>query len=176
MGLPGRTPRLAGIMGAATMVLAAALTALPAPAVTAQERPPQPATPATPATPEAPAPRPDPPRPATMKELMLDLIYPTSDVLFYVAREEPKNDAEWLRIQLYALTLAETANVLMAPPRARDQGQWMKDAKLLLDVGLTAYRAAQKRDYKTLVDLNGDLYEACQACHVNYRPGYRRRP
>ena len=116
------------------------------------------------------------PRQATMKELMLDLIYPTSDVLFYVAREEPKNDAEWLRIQLYALTLAESANVLMSPARARDQGQWIKDATLLLDVGLAAYRAAQRRDYQTLVDLNDELYEACQACHVNYRPGYQRRP
>jgi hypothetical protein len=115
-------------------------------------------------------------RAATMKELMLDLIYPTSDLLFYVAREEPKNEAEWLKIQLYSLTLAESANVLMSPARARDQGQWMKDAKLLLDVGVSAYRAAQRKDYQTLVDLNADLYEACQACHVNYRPGYRRRP
>jgi hypothetical protein len=124
---------------------------------------------------EPPASRP-PARPATMQELMLDLIFPTSDVIFYVAREEPRNEAEWLKIQLYGLTLAEAANVLMSPARARDQGQWMKDATLLLDVGLAAYRAAQRKDYQTLVDLNADLYEACQACHVNYRPGYRRRP
>ena len=139
-----------------------------------QTAPAQPAADAA-AQPTGPAPS-EPPRQATMKELMLDLIYPTSDVLFYVAREEPKTDAEWLRIQLYGLALAESANVLMAPPRARDQGQWMKDARLLLDAGLSAYRAAQRRDYKALVDLNADLYEACQACHVNYRPGYRRRP
>ena len=25
-------------------------------------------------------------------------------------------------------------------------------------------------------NVNDELYEACQACHVNYRPGYRRRP
>ena len=32
------------------------------------------------------------PAPATMKELMLDLIFPTSDTLFYVARGAPKTD------------------------------------------------------------------------------------
>jgi hypothetical protein len=66
--------------------------------------------------------------------------------------------------------------VLMAPPRARDQGQWMADAKLLLDVGLKAYRYAKAKDYQALIGLNDELYESCQACHINYRPGYRRRP
>jgi hypothetical protein len=111
-----------------------------------------------------------------MKEIMADLLFPTADVIFYVARGEPKDDAEWYRIRLNALMLAETARALMAPARAYDQGQWMKDATLLLDVGQAAYRAAQERNYDRLVELNDELYEACQACHVNYRPGYRRRP
>lgn len=107
---------------------------------------------------------------------MLDLIFPTSDHLFYVARGEPKDNAEWLKIELYSLALAESANVLMMPGRAKDQGQWMKDARLLLDVGQKFYRNAKARNYQALVDLNSDLYESCQACHVNYRPGYQRRP
>lgn len=114
--------------------------------------------------------------PATMKELMVDLIFPTSNELFYVSRSEPKDGVEWARLELNFLMLAESATVLMAPPRARDQGQWMADAKLLLDVGLKAYRMAKAKDYQGLVSLNDELYESCQACHVNYRPGYRRRP
>ena len=46
--------------------------------------------------------------------------------------------------------LAASANVLMAPPRARDQGQWMKDGNLLLDVAVKAYRLAKARDYEAL--------------------------
>lgn len=116
--------------------------------------------------------------PATMKELMVDLIFPTSNELFYVSRNEPKTDGDWMRLEMNFLALAESANVLMAPPRARDQGQWMKDGKLLQDVAVKAYRYAKARDYAALTttELNEEIYEACQACHVNYRPGYKRRP
>ena len=113
-----------------------------------------------------------------MKELMVDLIFPTSNELFYVSRNEPKTDGDWMRLEMNFLALAESANALMAPPRARDQGQWMKDGKLLLDVAVKAYRYAKARDYAALTttELNEEIYEACQACHVNYRPGYKRRP
>jgi len=116
--------------------------------------------------------------PATMKELMVDLIFPTSNELFYVSRNEPKTSGDWMKLEMNFLALAESANVLMAPPRARDQGQWMKDAKLLLDVAVKAYRLAKAKDYEALTapELNEEIYEACQACHVNYRPGYKRRP
>jgi len=113
---------------------------------------------------------------ATMKGLMVDLIFPTSNALFYVSREEPKNGVEWAQLELTFLTLAESANVLMAAPRARDQGQWMDDARLLLNVGVKAYRNAKAKNYNALVELNDELYESCQSCHVHYRPGYRRRP
>jgi hypothetical protein len=135
-----------------------------------------PVPPASPASPVVVGPSRTLVFPATMKELMVDLIFPTSNELFYVSREEPKNGMDWARLELNFLMLAESANVLMAPPRARDQGQWMADARLLLDVGLKAYRLAKAKDYQGLMDLNDELYESCQACHVNYRPGYRRRP
>ena len=124
----------------------------------------------------APPSSPVKPVPATMKELMLDLIFPTSDTLFYVARGVPKTDAEWLKLELYSLTLAEAGNVLNSPGRAFKSEQWQKDAQLLVDVGLKFYRAAKARDHKAMVALNDELYESCQSCHVNFRPGYRRRP
>jgi hypothetical protein len=117
-----------------------------------------------------------PPAPASMKELMLDLIFPTSDTLFYVARGVPKTDAEWLKLELYSLALAEAGNVLNSPGRAFKQDQWRQDAQLLVDVGLKFYRAAKARDHAAMVALNDELYESCQSCHVHYRPGYQRRP
>src|SRR5579863_6246239 len=71
----------------------------------------------------------------TMSELMLDVIYPTSDEIFYVGRNEKKTEKEWIDLRNNALTLAEAANLLMAENRARDKDRWMKDAKLLWDVG-----------------------------------------
>ncbi len=112
----------------------------------------------------------------TMSELMLDVIYPTSDQIFYVSRNEKKSEKEWIDRRQAALTLAETANLLMADNRAKDKDQWMKDATLLWVVGNKAYKAAKVKDQDGLEALNSELYEACQSCHVHYRPGYRRKP
>jgi len=32
----------------------------------------------------------------TMSQLMIDIIYPTSDAIFYVDREPPKNQHDWM--------------------------------------------------------------------------------
>ena len=75
---------------------------------------------------------------------------------------------------MQALMIAEVANLLMMPGHARDQGQWMRDAELMLDAGEAAYRAAKDRDVPGLVALNDQLYVSCLTCHENYRPGYGR--
>ena len=69
----------------------------------------------------------------SMSELMVKIIYPTSDALFYVESRTPKTEAEWTALEGQALMLAESANLLMMPGRARDQKQWMADAKLMLE-------------------------------------------
>ena len=63
----------------------------------------------------------------------------------------------------------------MMDKRARDQGDWIKDAKMLVDVGAAAYKAAQAKNLDAIVALNDQLYTACVTCHQQYRPGYRRR-
>ena len=111
----------------------------------------------------------------TMKEIMVDLIFPTSNEIFYVGRNENKSPKDWMDLQQNALIVAEAANLLMAENRARDKDRWMKDAKLLQDVGAKAYKMAKAKDLEGLKGLNDELYEACQSCHEHYRPGYRRR-
>ena len=111
----------------------------------------------------------------TMSQLMVDVIFPSSNAIFYV-REGPQNTKEWMELEFNAFVLGEVANLLMTPQRAYDADVWMKDAKLLLDVGAAAYKAAKARDVKPIQALNDALYEACQSCHEHYRPGYRRRP
>jgi hypothetical protein len=112
----------------------------------------------------------------SMSDLMVKMIYPTSDAIFYITTREPKTEAEWGELQAKALTLAESANLLMMPGRARDQDRWMQDAKLMLDVGRAAYRAARAKDLAALDALNDQLYESCTSCHQHYRPNYGRRP
>jgi hypothetical protein len=111
----------------------------------------------------------------TMSELMIDIIFPTSNEVFYVGRNEKKTEKDWEDLQNNALILAESANLLIADNRAKDKDRWMADAKLLRDVGSKAFKLAKAKDLEGLKGLNDDLYEACQSCHEHYRPGYKRR-
>ena len=110
-----------------------------------------------------------------MSQLMIDMIYPASDAIFYVERAVPNNEREWSALRATALTLAESGNLLMMDKRARDQGDWIKDARMLVDAGAAAYKAAQAKNVEAIVALNQQLYTACITCHEQYRPGYRRR-
>jgi cytochrome c553 len=110
-----------------------------------------------------------------MSQLMIDIVYPTSDAIFYVERAAPKTDREWNALRATALTLAESGNLLMMDQRARDQGNWIKDSRALVDAGAAAYKAAQAKDLNAIVALNQQLYTACVTCHEQYRPTYRRR-
>jgi len=110
-----------------------------------------------------------------MSEFMVDVLYPAGDAVFYIETRTPTDSEGWNALAGTTLMLAETANLLMMPGRARDQEQWMADAKLLLDAGEAAYRAAKDRDVEALVGLNDALYESCVTCHEHYRQGYGRR-
>ena len=108
---------------------------------------------------------------ASVKQLMLDLIHPSSnDILLAIYRGGPKDDAEWAAVRRAALTLAESGNLLMLQGRARDTGDWMKDAKLLVDAGNAAYKAAQAKDGNALAGLAGAVDASCTSCHKQYRP------
>ena len=107
----------------------------------------------------------------SVKQLMLDLIHPSSnDILLAIYRGGPKDVKDWAVIRRSAVALAESGNMLMQRGRARDQGEWMKDAKLLVDVGNAAYKAAQAKDADALASLAGAMDASCTTCHKQYRP------
>lgn len=108
---------------------------------------------------------------ASMKQLMLDLIYPSSNqILLTINRNGPADETEWAAMRRSALTLAESANLLLAPGRARDGNDWQKDARLLADAGATAYRAALAKDAKGLATAAAAIDRSCTICHKQYRP------
>ena len=112
----------------------------------------------------------------TVDELMVGVIWPISDEVFYISTRTPKNDEEWRAFQGRMLMLAESANLLMMPGRARDQGKWMGDAQRLQNAGAAAFEAAKTKDIGKIEGLNEQMYAACVACHNDYRPNYRKRP
>ena len=114
-------------------------------------------------------------RVGTMSDLMVQIIYPASDAIFYITTRTPTTSAEWTALEGTTLMLAESANLLMMPTRAKGREQWMEDAKLLLEVGEAAFWAAKEKDVEALEALNDQLYQSCVQCHRNFRTGYGRR-
>ena len=112
----------------------------------------------------------------TMSELMVRILYPNSDALFYIESRTPKTDSEWGVLEGETLMLAESANLLMMPGRARDQKQWMADAKLMLDAGAAAVKAVKTKNVESISALSDQLLESCTTCHKHYRPGYGQKP
>src|SRR5262249_9539427 len=80
----------------------------------------------------------DAPRPASTSPLMIWVIYPASDAIFYIETRTPKTDAEWIALAAQTDRLAESAAALATPRFARDQDRWMRDAKLLVDASRSA--------------------------------------
>ncbi len=128
----------------------------------------QPQAPAAASTP-VPAPQPV----GTMTELMVRVIYPYSNAMFYIGRNPPQSDVDWEELQGKALALAEFGNLLMMPGRARDQDRWMRDARLLVEAGGAAFKAAKAKDVDAIEALNEQLADSCTSCHMHYRSNER---
>ena len=126
---------------------------------------------------QAPAKPPAAPTPAptlrvgTMSELMVHLIYPTSDAVFYISSRTPTTEEEWGLLQARTLTLAESANLLMMPGRTRP-GQWNKDSRQMLDAASAAFKAAKAKSAEGVEAASDQLYESCVSCHKAYRKDY----
>jgi hypothetical protein len=114
-------------------------------------------------------------RVGTISELMIDIIYPLSDELFYIMRAPPENDQQWSALRRSTLMLAESGNLLMMPGRAIQQDDWMAAAKRLIDVSTVAFEATKAQDLQAILDLSPELEASCRGCHEAYHPRYRRR-
>jgi hypothetical protein len=86
----------------------------------------------------------------------------------------PKTPEEWTAVRNAAIFLAESGNLLMIPPRAKDGGDWMTYSRELIDASEAAIRAADARDRDGLLNAGGDINDKCMQCHEHYDPTVRR--
>jgi hypothetical protein len=106
----------------------------------------------------------------TVRQIMLGIVAPASDVIFKVPSAAPKDDKEWKTVQDSSLMLAEAGNLLLMPGRAKDKGDWTKFAKQLTAQGSKAFKAANAKDAKSLSDIGDDIDQVCEDCHAKYLP------
>ncbi len=106
----------------------------------------------------------------TVRQVMLGIVKPTSDVVFKFQFDPPKTAEEWATLQNSALNLAEAGNLLLLPGRAKDKGDWTKNAKALIDTGSQAFKAANAKDSKGLEEIGNKIDDTCEGCHAIYLP------
>ena len=147
----------------------------------------------------------------SVKELMRDMIDPASDFVFDAVgtvitkkqrtEKSPKTEADWERIRIGAVTLAEGVYLLKIPrpfappgdennsagPEAEELSPAQIKAKLLADpvlwnakiealrnVGLEVIEIVNRKDVNELWDAGENLDQACESCHLEYwYPGER---
>jgi hypothetical protein len=115
---------------------------------------------------------------ADNKLLMLAVIDPAADVIWESAGavitadgvEEiaPKNQDEWTHLRNSAVALAESGNLLMMSPRAKDGGEWMRLSQALIDAGVGAIKAADGKRVDDVFNAGGEIYAVCSNCHAKY--------
>lgn len=127
------------------------------------------------------APTPPPYRPvADVKTLMATVMEPAAEVYWDAVgiivdekgeqQLEPKSAEEWDAVRNAAFVVAESGNLLMMPSRAKDGGEWMAAAQLMVEAGQKAIRAAEARDKDAVFAVGADVYDACTNCHAKYSP------
>ena len=141
----------------------------------------------------------------SVKELMRDMLDPASDYVFDsvgttvtaqgTTEKAPTTDADWERIRIGAVTMAEGVYLLKIPrpfapagdennstgPDAselspaqikakleRDPVLWNAKIEALRNAGLAVMDIVRRKDAKELWDATENLDRACEACHLEY--------
>lgn len=82
----------------------------------------------------------------------------------------PETTDEWRLVWAAGISLAESGNLLMMPPRAIEEEAWMQYSRDLVDVGIQAAQAATDRDAEAVLAIGETIYNVCIECHRDYVP------
>jgi hypothetical protein len=114
----------------------------------------------------------------SINALMVTWVDNSGHVLWNAERAgcAPKNDEDWLEIQEHATQLAAAGTLIQlggtgqADPGWAKSPDWKTNAQRLSNAGLDAITAAKSKDLQALVKANGQLVEACENCHKEFKP------
>lgn len=125
------------------------------------------------------APQPPPFKALASNRLLGDAVHEPAAVLIWnavgstvtangVVDVAPKTDQEWTRLRDSAVIISEGANLLMLPPRAMNNDEWMTLSLALVDAGELARKAAEAKDPDKLLEAGAEIFTACDNCHMKY--------
>ena len=112
---------------------------------------------------------------ASVDQVMDSIIIPSSQHIFDAVVydngqlvQEPKSDDDWYQLRMQAIAVAEAGNLLLMPPRLRNEAEWVKWSHALTDAAVRVEQAADARNVDLLLETGGEMYTACKQCHAKY--------
>ena len=108
---------------------------------------------------------------STVRDIMLGMTAPASDVIFKAQSEAPTTDEEWRAVQAAAERLAESGRLLLRAPRARPEAEWKEMTEALIRAAERVGTLAGTHDGTALVDAGDAVYLTCETCHVRFVGG-----
>ena len=116
---------------------------------------------------------------ATLEDVMHHMVIPNAKVVWdsvgtiytvgNVKEIQPTTDDQWFAVEQSGTILTEAGNLLMMEGRAKDNGHWMDRARALREAGASVHDAAKARNVAAVFERGGQLFDACQGCHFEYR-------
>ena len=133
---------------------------------------------------------------ADLNQLMRGLLYPAANVVFSAQTDDPSKKkwpaghdptmstdpvigafGGWASVENAALTLAESANLLMLPGRSCSNGTpvpvkdpaWAGFVQVLRDGSMKAYQAAKTKDMDKMIEASDAVNASCESCHRKWR-------
>jgi hypothetical protein len=112
---------------------------------------------------------------ASVDQIMDGIVIPSSSAIFDSVVYEngelvasPMTDEDWFTLQMHALAIAEAGNLLVMPPRARDEGDWVTFSHAMTDLAVLVAQAAESKDSTRLLEWGSEMYRTCTDCHAKY--------
>jgi Cytochrome C' len=114
----------------------------------------------------------------SINAVMVALVDHAAHNLWEVEREgkAPKSDADWANVVEHAIQIAAAGPAITVGGTGASDAVWVKapswraHAQRMSDAGVAALKAANSKNLEGLVTANGQLVEACEACHKEFKP------
>jgi cytochrome c556 len=121
---------------------------------------------------------PPPTPPFSVNEMMVMIVDQPGELLWDVekAGHAPKTDEDWYNLENHAVSLASAATLIQlggtGPADAgwARQPTWRSSAQQLVAAAMAARTAAHAKDMAGLTTANGQIVEACEGCHKEFKP------
>jgi cytochrome c556 len=129
---------------------------------------------AAPVVAAAPAPKP----PFSVNEMMVMIVDQPGELLWDIEKpgHAPKTAEDWYQLEDHAVSLAGAATLIQLGGTGFNDNnwaatpEWRTSAQNLVAAALKARAAAKAKSMDALVAANGQIVDACEACHAKFKP------